>query len=181
MSISSVVRFETAGGREVLLRPVTPEDYEEMVGVYASTRAAELAQVTWWDDAQKLAFCRMQYHAQKAEYDARFPEARCDVILFEGRTAGRIWVGRDEEKIHMLDVTVLPWAQGQGVGTALILALIEEARASGRRLRHMVFILNEGARRLYERLGFVVFEEVGGAHLHMEWRPESDKSVSREP
>ncbi len=34
----------------------------------------------------------------------------------------------------------------------------------------MVFVMNEGARRFYERHGFVVFEEVGGAYLHMEWR-----------
>ncbi|HEX7317147.1 MAG TPA: GNAT family N-acetyltransferase [Pyrinomonadaceae bacterium] len=158
------------GGGEVVLRPATPEDYEEMVLVYASTREAELAQVTWWDDAQKLAFCRMQYHAQKLEYDARYPDAQYDVILLEGRTAGRVWIGRDDDEIHMLDITVLPWAQGRGVGTALIKRLIEEARASGKHLRHMVFIMNEGARRLYERLGFVVIEEVGGTHLHMEWR-----------
>jgi ribosomal protein S18 acetylase RimI-like enzyme len=175
MSSSGGVRFETAGGREFFLRPVTPEDYEEMVGVYASTRAAELAQVTWWDDAQKLAFCRMQYHAQKSEYDARYPDAQYDVIMLEGRTAGRFWVGRDDEQIRMLDVTILPWAQGRGVGTALVLSLIEEARASGKLLRHMVFVLNEGARRLYERLGFVVFEEVGGSHLHMEWRAGADE------
>ncbi|HEX8283561.1 MAG TPA: GNAT family N-acetyltransferase [Pyrinomonadaceae bacterium] len=167
-------KFETAEGREVRLRPATEDDYEELVGIYASTREAELAQVTWWDDAQKLAFCRMQYHAQKTEYDARYPDAQHDLILFEGRAAGRLWVGRDDEEIHMLDVTVLPWAQGRGVGTALIRALTEEARASGKKLRHMVFVMNEGARRLYERLGFVVFEEVGGTHLHMEWRGEND-------
>jgi len=33
----------------------------------------------------------------------------------------------------------------------------------------MVFILNTDARRFYERLGFVVFEDLG-AYLHMEWR-----------
>ena len=175
MSSSGGVRAETAGGREFRLRPVSPEDYEEMVGVYASTRAAEMEQVTWWDDAQKLAFCRMQYDAQKTEYDARYPEAQYDVIVIDGRTAGRFWVGRDDEQIRALDITLLPWAQGQGVGTALVRALIEEARVSGKRLRHMVFVMNEGARRLYERLGFVVFEEVGGAYLHMEWRPGSDE------
>jgi ribosomal protein S18 acetylase RimI-like enzyme len=168
--------FETEGGREVTLRPVTEDDYEEMVGVYASTRAAELAQVTWWDDAQKLDFCRMQYNAQKEEYDARYPDAQYDLILLEGRPAGRFWVGRGAEEIRALDITLLPWAQGLGVGTALVRSLIEEARASGKRLRHMVFVMNEGARRLYERLNFVVFEEVG-AYLHMEWRPES---VNRE-
>lgn len=172
-SSSSGARFETAGGREVLLRPATADDYEEMVSVYASTRAAELAQVSWWDDAQKLAFCRMQYDAQKSEYDARYPDAQYDVILLDGRTAGRLWIGRDDEQIRLLDIALLPWAQGQGVGTVLVRSLIEEARAAGKRLRHMVFIMNEGARRLYERLGFVVFEEAGGTHLHMEWRGEA--------
>ena len=157
-------------GGTLSLRPVAPEDDEFLFGVYASTRAAELAQVTWWDDAQKLAFCRMQYDAQKKEYDSRFPDAQYDLILLDGRTAGRFWVGRGPAEMRLLDIIVLPWAQGQGVGTALARTLIGEARASGKRLRHMVFVMNEGARRLYERLGFVVFEEVGGAYLHMEWR-----------
>ena len=165
----------TEGGREVVLRPAVAEDYEELVGVYASSRAAELAQVTWWGDEQKLAFCRMQYDAQKKEYDARFPDAQYDLILLDGRTAGRFWVGRGEEEMRLLDIIVLPWAQGQGVGTVLVRKLIEEARASGKRLRHMVFVMNEDARRLYERLGFVVFEEVGGSHLHMEWRAGADE------
>ncbi|HEX8560086.1 MAG TPA: GNAT family N-acetyltransferase [Pyrinomonadaceae bacterium] len=170
---SGLTKLALGGGREIALRPVTAEDYEELVGVYASTRAAELAAVTWWDDAQKMAFCRMQYDAQKKEYDARYPDAQYDVITLGGRTAGRFWVGRGRDEMRLLDIVVLPWAQRQGVGTALVRTLIEEARDSGRRLRHMVFVMNEGARRLYERLGFVVFEEVGGAYLHMEWRPQA--------
>ncbi|MDQ3919756.1 MAG: GNAT family N-acetyltransferase [Acidobacteriota bacterium] len=152
----------------VELRPAAPEDYEFLLEVYASTRADELAQVPW-DDATKRAFCRQQYDAQKADYDARFPAARYDVILLDGRPAGRIWVERDDGEIRLLDIALLPWAQRRGVGSSLVGELIEEARASGRRLRHMVFMYNEGARRLYERLGFVVFEEQG-AYLHMEWR-----------
>jgi ribosomal protein S18 acetylase RimI-like enzyme len=166
--------FETADGRAFELRPATEQDYEELVRVYASTRAAELAQVTWWDDAQKLAFCRAQYDAQKAEYEARYPEAEYDLVLLGGRTAGRIWIGRDDEEIRLLDIALLPEAQRQGVGAALVGALVDEARSSGKRLRHMVFMLNESARRFYERLGFRVFEEIAG-YQHMEWRPESDR------
>jgi ribosomal protein S18 acetylase RimI-like enzyme len=172
--LSGEVEVETGDGRKVALRPATPEDYEEMVRVYASTRAAEMAQVTWWNDEQKLAFCRSQYDAQKGEYDARFPHADYSLILLEGRTAGRLWVGRDEEEIRLLDIALLPEAQGQGIGAALVGALVAEARASGKRLRHMVWQENAGARRFYERLGFQVFEDVGG-YLHMEWRADSDK------
>jgi ribosomal protein S18 acetylase RimI-like enzyme len=153
----------------VELRAVTPEDDEFLLDVYASTRADELAQVNW-DDATKRAFCRHQYDAQKAEYSARYPAAQYDVIIVDGQPAGRLWIGRDEQEIRLLDIALLPWAQGRGVGASLVGALIEEARASGKRLRHTVFILNEGARRLYERLGFEVIEEIGGAYLQMEWR-----------
>ncbi len=107
-----------AGGLRVVLRPAVEADYEELVRVYASTRAAELAQVTWWDDDQKLAFCRAQYDAQKEEYDARFPDAEYDVIELEGRTVGRVWVGRAEEEIRLLDIALLPEAQRRGLGAA---------------------------------------------------------------
>ena len=160
-----------AGGATVVLRPAAEADHEELVRVYASTRAAELAQVTWWDDGQKLAFCRAQYDAQKEEYDARFPDAEYDLILLDGRAVGRIWVGRAADEIRLLDIALLPEAQRRGVGAALVGALIEEARASGKRLRHMVFMLNTDALRFYERLGFRVFVDVGG-YLHMEWSPE---------
>ncbi len=154
---------------QVSLRPVRPEDDGFLFSVYASSRAEEVAQ-TGWDEAQKNAFLRMQFDAQRGEYDARFPDAEYDVIVLEGRTAGRVWIGRDEREIRLLDIALLPWAQNRGVGTAVFGRLIEEARASGRRLRHMVFVLNLDALRFYERLGFVVFEDLGG-YKHMEWRP----------
>jgi GNAT superfamily N-acetyltransferase len=166
------VEVKLAGGRVVTLRPASPGDHEDLVLIYASTRAAELAQVTGWNDEQKLAFCRMQYEAQKQEYEEHFPDAEYDVILLDGRTVGRIWVARDEEEIRLLDIALLPEAQNQGVGAALVRRLIEESRRTGKRLRHMVFVLNTEALRFYERLGFVAFEDAG-AYRHMEWRPES--------
>lgn len=172
MLTSGGAQFETAGGLAFSLRAATEEDYEELVRVYASERAAELDQVTWWDDAQKLEFCRSQYAAQKNEYDSRFPDAEYDVISVEGRTAGRIWVGRGEKEIRLLDIVLLPEFREQGIGAVLVGALIEEARSAGKRLRHMVFVMNEDARRFYERLGFRVFEEVGGGYLHMEWKQD---------
>ena len=174
MTETNRVEMRLADGSALALRPAAPEDYEDLVRVYASTRAGELAQVTWWDDAQKLEFCRMQYDAQKREYDARFPDAEYDVILLEGRAVGRLWVGRDESDVRLLDIALLPEAQNRGVGTALLKRLMEESKRTGKRLRHMVFILNKDALRFYERLGFEIFEDVGG-YQHMEWRPESNE------
>src|SRR2546423_3132754 len=157
------------GGGVVSLRAVAPDDEEFLLAVFASTRADELAHVAWSAE-QKAAFLRMQFDAQRRDYDARYPDAEYDVILLDARPTGRLWVGRDAEQIRLLDIALLPEAQNRGVGGALLRRLIEEARRTDKKLRHMVFVLNPDAQRFYERLGFRVFEEVG-AYRHMEWQP----------
>lgn len=161
----------------VELRAVTPEDDEFLLEVYASTRADEMALATHWTDEQKRAFLRWQLGAQRADYEHNYPGADYHVILVEGQPAGRLWVERAREEIHLLDIALLPWAQRRGVGASLVGGLIEEARASGKKLSHTVFIMNDGARRFYERLGFVVTGEAGGAYLQMEWRGTSDEAA----
>jgi GNAT superfamily N-acetyltransferase len=160
-----------AGGGTLALRPAAPADEEFLLGLYLSTRADELAQVEW-AEGQKEAFVRWQFELQRREYEERFPDAEYNVILFDGREAGRIWVGRDPEQIRLLDIALLPDFQNRGAGTLLLGRLMDEARRTGKALRHMVFVLNNDAHRFYERLGFAVIEEFGGAYKHMEWRPD---------
>jgi len=154
---------------DVSLRPVTDADQEFLIGVYAGTRADELAQ-TNWDDSQKDAFIRWQYQMQKQEYDTRYPDARYDVILVDGVPAGRIWVGADDTQIRLLDIAVIREFQNRGVGTHLLRQLMDEATRDNKALRHMVFVLNDNAFRFYERLGFKTIEDLGG-YKHMEWLP----------
>ncbi|MCM3905170.1 MAG: GNAT family N-acetyltransferase [Pyrinomonadaceae bacterium] len=156
------------GGGNVVLRPVTAEDDGFLLSVYAGSREEELAQVQW-AEGQKEAFVRWQFEMQRREYDARFPDARYDVIVVDGQPAGRIWVGSDDEQLHLLDIALLKEFQNRGVGTQLFRRLIDEAAKANKHLRHMVFALNEDALRFYERLGFVIIEDLG-AYKHMEWR-----------
>ena len=155
-------------GGNVVLRSVTVEDDEFLLAVYAGTRAEELAQVEW-AEGQKEAFVRWQFEMQRREYDLRFPDARYEVILVDGQRAGRIWVGSDDEQIRLLDIALLTEFQNRGVGTLLLRRLMDEAAGANKVLRHMVFVLNNDAHRFYERLGFVVIEDLG-AYKHMEWR-----------
>jgi ribosomal protein S18 acetylase RimI-like enzyme len=159
----------------VELRRVARADDEFLLDVYASSRADEMALVPWSDD-QKRAFLHSQLNAQREDYERNYPGADYHVIIVDGRPAGRLWVERTRAEIHLMDIALLPWAQRRGVGSMLIRELIEEARASGKKLRHTVFISNEGARRLYERLGFKVTGEAGGAHLLMEWSATDEAS-----
>jgi len=163
---SEIIRLPDGGTLE--LRPVSESDNPFLLSVYASTREEELAQAEW-QEGQKEMFLRWQFDLQRREYDARFPDAAYDVILVAGQTAGRIWVGEDEKQIRLLDIGLLPEFQNRGVGTALLHRLMDHARQSDKVLRHMVFMLNDNAKRFYERLGFVTIEDLG-AYQHMEWK-----------
>jgi ribosomal protein S18 acetylase RimI-like enzyme len=152
----------------VSLRPVTTDDDQFLLDVYTSTRADELAQVEW-APGQKESFVSWQFNLQRKEHDTRFPDARYDVILVDDQPAGRIWIGEDETQIRLLDIGLLEEFQNRGVGTILVKQLIAEAVAKNKPLRHTVFVLNNNAQRLYERLGFVTIEDLGG-YKQMEWR-----------
>jgi GNAT superfamily N-acetyltransferase len=155
-------------GRTITLRTVSAADDEFLLSVYHSTREEELAQATW-EPGQKEFFVRWQFELQRREYDSRFPSAEYDVILIDDKPAGRIWIGTDDDEIRLLDIALLPEFQNQGVGTFLLSLLIEEATRANKRLRHMVFVHNNEAHRFYERLGFLVIEDLG-AYKHMEFR-----------
>ena len=159
--------MDLPNGSKLTLRPVTKDDEPFLLGLYGSTRADELAQVEW-GEGQKELFVRWQFELQRREYEARFPDARYELILIDEEPAGRIWSGRDEEQIRLLDIALLPQFQKRGAGTLLVRRLIEEAARARKPLRHMVFVLNNDAHRFYERLGFVVIEDFG-AYKHMEY------------
>lgn len=156
------------GGGTLSLRPVTAEDDAFLLSVYDSTRAAELDQVQW-EEGQREAFLKWQFEMQRREYDVRFPNADYALILIDDEPAGRIWIARTDEEIRLLDIAILTAFQNRGAGTILLQKLIDEAKATGKRLRHMVFVLNDNAHRFYERLGFVEIDDVGG-YKHMEFK-----------
>jgi GNAT superfamily N-acetyltransferase len=164
--------FQLPGGGTVELRPVVASDDQFLLGVYASTRAEELAQVEW-AEGQKEIFLRWQFDLQRREYDTRFPDAAYHVIMVDQQPGGRIWVGVDDEQVRLLDIALLPEFQNRGVGTGLVQRLMAYTAGKHRVLRHMVFVLNNNAERFYERLGFQQIEEFG-AYKHMEWRPSKE-------
>src|SRR6266436_1227766 len=157
-------------GERLTLRAVTADDEALLLFVYDSSRAEELAPVQW-QEGQREAFVKWQFDLQRREYDARFPDADYYVILIDDCPAGRIWIGRDAEQIRLLDIALLPEFQNRGAGKLLLRRLIDEAQSTHKPLRHMVFVLNNDAHRFYERLGFVIIEDLG-AYKHMEWKSE---------
>ena len=153
----------------MLLRPATPADLPFLRALYADTRADELADVGW-DDAQLAAFLDLQFEAQRTDYERRFPSADHEIVLDGPVPVGRIWVHRGSDEIRLLDLEIHSSARNRGIGTTLIRRLQDEAKAAGLPLRHSVVKENDGALRLYARLGFVIIGEIATHHA-MEWTP----------
>lgn len=167
-----MMQLDLPDGGKLTLRLVSKKDDPFLLELYFSTRDEELSQVQW-AEGQREVFVRWQFDMQRREYDVRFPDARYQVILIDGESAGRFWIGEDEEQIRLLDIALLPQFQRRGAGTLLLQELVKEAERSGKVLRHMVFVLNNDAHRFYERLGFVIIEDLG-AYKHMEYKGKSE-------
>jgi ribosomal protein S18 acetylase RimI-like enzyme len=152
------------------LRPVQEQDEALLLELYSSTRADEVALVAW-DAAQKQAFLKMQFSAQKKHYRTYFPTARHEIIEAEGRPVGRLYVDRRATEIRILDITMLPQARGRGIGTQILMDLMKEADHGTKTCSIYVESFNQSL-GLFQRLGFVKTEESGASWL-MEWRAGS--------
>lgn len=145
--------------KKITLRPVTAADEEFLFAVYASTRAEELARVPWSTE-QKDAFARMQFAAQQQHYPEQYPGANHDVILADGVSVGRIYLDRNSQGLHILDITVLPQHRGAGVGSQVLRQILDEA--ARRSVPVTIYVENfNPSLRLFQRLGFHVAEENG--------------------
>ena len=84
------------------------------------------------------------------EYSTSFLVAEAD----SGIIVGYCVASRENDSAHLLSVGVLPQYRRQGIGTALIEALIQCFASLVRKLMLEVKQGNRGAIRLYEDLGF---------------------------
>jgi len=150
---------------EITLRPVTEEDDELLLRLYASTREAELAQVPWTRE-QKDMFVRMQFAAQKQHYGATHPNAVHEIICRNAEPVGRLYLSRKDEGLHILDITVLPARRNSGTGSVVLRKIMDEAQAAQKPVTIYVETFNP-SQRLFQRLGFQV---VGNEGVHSLFR-----------
>jgi ribosomal protein S18 acetylase RimI-like enzyme len=148
------------------LRPETDGDLPFLRALFVSTREQELA-VTGWSAEQKLGFCDMQFDLQRRHYYTHMPNCRFDVIECHGEPMGRLYLEPRTAHFHIVDIALMPAWCGKGIGTAILEAIQETARQSGRGVDIFVEQYNP-ALHLYRRLGFTEIRQ-DGPYLEMEW------------
>jgi len=154
------------------LRPVGPGDEALLRRIDAGTRQAEL-DATDWSETQREQFLDLQYRARRAHYEADNPGAEHGIVEIcgDGRAwsaAGHLWLQRQRDALHVLDIALRPDCCGRGLGTRVLRSVMDRAAGSGR----VVSIHVEpgsAAHRLCERLGFVPVGPLLGTHQRMAW------------
>jgi len=148
------------------LRAQSSEDRKFLFALYASTRAVEMEQLDW-SAQQKDEFLAMQFRAQTLHYDEYYPDAQLTIIELDAAPIGRLYVDRREREIEIIDIALVPSMRGRGIGKRLLAELLDEGRATARRVRIYVEHFNP-ARGLYDRLGF---RQIGtnGVYHEMEY------------
>ena len=141
------------------LRGETPEDLDFAASLYAYTREAEM-NVLRWSNAEKSAFCRMQFNAQHSHYVAHYPGMQLLIIERGGSRVGRLYIEQTPAALLLMEITLSPEQRGAGIGTAIATTMLQHARANALPMHLHVEPMNP-AKRLYERLGFRDIETQG--------------------
>jgi len=114
---------------------------------------------TWggWDEA------RHQRH-----FAAPWQQGRIQLVEVNGQPVGMIQLREQEDCVAIGEIQILPEYQNKGLGTRLLVEVIDRARQQGRDVILSMGLMNSGAHRLYERLGFEETER-SDTHVHMRY------------
>lgn len=150
----------------LLLRAIGDADHAFLSELYASTRD-DLAGMPAAPAfvAQLIA---MQQQMQGQGYRIAFPEAGYAIVERSGQPIGRLVTDAGRDRLHLVDLALLPHARAQGHGSAILRALQSAAAARGLALTLSVLHANQGAARLYARLGFETVDS-DQVQLRMRW------------
>lgn len=140
--------------RRYRLRQAGPDDESFLADLFAATRADLLGPVALPHD-RLASLLAIQWRAQRAGYAQTHPAAVDSVIEIGRERIGRVLVEGRTAEVHLVDIALLPERTGEGIGSAVIDDLREQARSRDCALVLSVARDNVRAVALYRRLGFV--------------------------
>lgn len=134
------------------LRVQRDDDDGFAAALYSSTRG-DLRQMPA-DPAVIEQLIAMQQRMQSHGYRQAYPQAIYLMLQHGDTPIGRLVLDRQDQVLHLVDIAILPAAQGQGAGSAVLRGLQAQAGAQQCRIHLAVNKSNTAARALYQRLGF---------------------------
>ena len=110
-----------------------------------------------WDDA-----------FQDRHFEEKWAVQNYQIVELSGQRVGAIWLSEESDHLWLREIQISPPHQNRGIGTKLLMKMMDEATASGLPIRLRVLTENR-AKALYERLGFKIIGMHGDTHYWMEY------------
>jgi len=159
-------------------RPAETTDNDFLLTLFGESRP-DLALIP---EPVRASLIRMQFDSQLSQYRASAPDAVDWILELDAdagpEPVGRCYLRQGAEEHRLLDLAIRAEWRGRGIGSAVLEQLRAGAARAGVPLRLSVWQGNEGAIRLYRRLGFVeefakdfVKDGADGGYLRMQWTP----------
>lgn len=145
----------------VTLQTATSADAEFLYALLKLTMQDYVDQTWGWDE-------QWQQHY----FQEHFIPENDQLIIKDDQRIGVISTEKTATELVLSKIFILPRFQGQGLGTALIRTVIDEAARCGLPVVLRVLKANSSAKRLYERLGFVVTNTTE-THNYLKLNPAS--------
>lgn len=158
-----------------------PGDEELLHSLFAEARTLELAALP---DEFRATFLDQQFSLWQHHLEQSFPSAERLIIRDSAGTAiGRLVLEVTAAGIHVVDIAVLSASQRRGHGSAVMLAVLDRADATGAPITLTVASGNGPARVFYAGFGFVDItpaEGETGAHRAL-WRATPRACATQAP
>jgi ribosomal protein S18 acetylase RimI-like enzyme len=133
---------------DIAFRAANPSDFDYCAALYFAGMDATIRQLGL-DMAAQAASLRSQWHA-----------AEVRIITCDGTDVGWVQSAADADTVFLKQLFVAASHQRQGIGSEVVLLIIDEATRASRAVTLGVVKTNR-AKRLYDRLGFRVTHEDG--------------------
>ncbi|MCP5275625.1 MAG: GNAT family N-acetyltransferase [Burkholderiales bacterium] len=128
----------------IRIRPVEQSDYDWLLDLHHTVyRELIINEFGYWDDDEELGLFLEAWETKKI-----------DIILKQDKPVGMFIIQRQDDYLWLDEIQVEPQFQNQGIGTEIIMQLILRARKISLPIRLRVLHANQGAYRLYRKLGF---------------------------
>lgn len=155
-------------GDVLLMRPETEADALFLKTLFVTV---VMGQMGLQDAAGMEPLIDLQRHSREQTYAAIWPHARRWIIEHDGSPIGSLIEGDKGDAVHMVDLSLLPQVQGQGLGSAVLADAQSRAAARGKAVTAMVMVSNVASLALVRRRGFTGSTQHGDAQIGVRWTP----------
>lgn len=150
------------------LRMAKPSDQPFITALFNSSRAVLRLAEAEKDYIETVI--EHQFALQSESYGERFPNAQVMVIEKTSESIGRIVIDMGVNLVHIVDLMLIPQAQGKGYGPAVIRAVQYVAAQQRLPVGLVVDSFNGKLKAIYHSLGFHT-EQQNQTHELMIWYP----------